>query len=358
MKKKTACMLFTLALAAAANIAAGFGENSISAGDSRASLVPLSAYQAVAVQRTDDEEGVELLLADESGVQKTIFVPCPIQTFSVLPAQTPEFLFYDPASGTTSWAQWQGDQLALLREWDGSYQTVVKPEGVMLASRREGSIEFVDPQRQTVLHATPSLSQFIFDDVIWADDAWLLLARTDTAESLYRIIKLSRSGEILWTLEFPWHNIGTASFYPDGAGGAWIPHALAYTGPTALDHISSDGILDHTVLLGGEPRVTYLYANRTPEPGAVTLYGTSVAHSKGVYQVFALTLNCSGDALDLDVRDYTARKDYSISLSQAADGAVYVGSNGYENQPPLLVPFDSLPQAASHGLTLQKAEGE
>lgn len=54
---------------------------------------------------------------------------------------------------------------------------------------------------------------------------------------------------------------------------------------------------------------------------------------KIIYYPLALTLSSSRTVLDLEVRNYTNRVDYGISIAQSADGTVYVYSEG-DQKPP------------------------
>ncbi len=71
---------------------------------------------------------------------------------------------------------------------------------------------------------------------------------------------------------------------------------------------------------------------------------------KIIYYPLALTLSSSRTVLDLEVRNYTNRVDYGISIAQSADGTVYVYSEGDQKPPLLLVPFASLQRSMDYPL--------
>lgn len=356
-RRMIAVLLFLFAMTAA--WAASVAEDAaapITAGASGAQLYPLTGHRVLAVQFSDSGQEIELLLADASGVQKSIRIPYDKRgLFGFIPSsdEAPEFWIYDPSDHTVTWYAWKDDALLSLLQWEGWSSLIAKKEGLVLENDQYGSfvesLEFIDSQQQTLLRMPISRPNTVFEDVIWDEMGWILLSREISVTNLYTVWRISRDGEILWTRELP--EIKSADgFFTDGAGGLWMAYSPSYTGDMSLFHIDSDGAVDREVLLGGEPRVKYLYSSQTTAQGEVTVYGTSVAHSKGVYHAFALTLSSYGEALALDVRNYTERKDYSIKIRQSADNTVYVCSESYENAAPLLVPFAGLQDVTDHGL--------
>lgn len=119
-----------------------------------------------------------------------------------------------------------------------------------------------------------------------------------------------------------------------------------------LCHVNASGAMDHQLELSGDPRVKHLYCSQTLDAGKAILYGTAVANSKGIYHAFSLTLGSDGAILDFEVRNYTERRDYSITVEQSATGAVYVDSSLYEDAAPMLVPFYSLQVVEDHELSV------
>ena len=88
--------------------------------------------------------------------------------------------------------------------------------------------------------------------------------------------------------------------------------------------------------------------------GMVTLYGRCIAKSRGLYTVFALSLDAFGTPAVLDVRDYSARADTGPSILRAQDGTMLVHSEQYtQEERAVLVPFAALPRAEDPGITLR-----
>lgn len=348
-------LLFAMTAAWAAGAAERAAE-AMTAGSSGAQLYPLTGHRALAVQFSDSGQKIELFLADASGVQKSVRIPYDERDdFGFIPSshEEPEFWLYDASENVMTWYAWKDDTLLPLLQREGWSSLIAKEEGLVLENDQYGSfvesLEFIDSQQQTLFRMPISLPNTVFEDVIWDEMGWILLSREISVTNLYTVWRISRDGEILWTREFP--EIKSADgFFTDGAGGLWMAYSPSYTGAMSLFHIDSDGAVDREILFGGEPRVKYLYGSQTVTQGEVTVYGTSVAHSKGIYHAFALTLSSSGDVLGLDVRNYTERKDYGIEIRQAADGTVYVYSGSYENAAPLLAPFAGLQAVMDHGL--------
>ena len=334
-------------------------------------LFPFGQNQGMAVQYLDSEHLIKLSLVDQNGEKKEISFPCERGNFWVMPStkECPEFLIYKEDSNLLIWYSWRDDGLIQLRTWEGYATLNVKKEGLLL--KRYGStekqkgeksafsntistvneLEFVDMRQQTILSLGIPQENVYFDDIIWDKNGWILLSRQATADNLYTIQRLTHEGKFEWKIDFPEVN-NIDGFFSDGANGLWLTYSPAYAGDMFFQHIDENGIRDKMLRLSGERRVKYINCGQVLEAGKVVLYGTSVANSKHIYHVFALTLNDSGDILNLDVRNYTERKDYSIEIRQSTDGMVYVYSGNYGNTSPLLVPFSNLKSVENHGLVI------
>lgn len=370
MKKTWVSVFLFLLLAGAVGFSAAEAAPAvITAGSPDATLLPFGQNQAIAVQYLDAEHQAELLLADPDGVQKSIRFPCERGDFHFVPSmhKDPEFLAYQADGNLLTWYTWKADELAPLRTWDDCSALIAKKEGLLLerfgpaqglgaeelfsaAIGVTKSLEFVDMQQQTVLSLDIPQSNVYFDDVIWDDDGWIFLSR-QAFDNLYAVQRVSPEGDFLWKLDLP-EIYEVDGFFSDGANGLWLTHSPAYAGDMVLHHVNANGGMDQTLRLSGERRVKYMECGQTPEPGKAVLYGTSVARSKGICHAFALTLSSAGDVLNLEVRNYTERKDYGIEIKASADGTVYVYSGIYENTSPLLVPFVNLQNVINHGLSV------
>ena len=89
------------------------------------------------------------------------------------------------------------------------------------------------------------------------------------------------------------------------------------------------------------------------------LYGKAVANSKKIYNVFRMDLDENMNQVSLDVRQIDYYDDYSPSVQMQKDGTLFVHCVGGEeadrlmNVPTVLIPFDVLPVAETHGLQLK-----
>ena len=365
MKKNQRIAILFLLMINVSLFSAGISEDAaalLTAGTPGTQFYPLTGHRALAVQFFDSEREIKLLLADASGVQKSIRFPCERGHFYFVPStrEEPEFLVYQAEDNALIWYAWKEDGLLVLRQWEleGHVLPRIKQEGILLikdqAAFLSRILEFVDMQQQTLLTLDAPQANAYYDDVVFTGDGWVLLAR-EAISNRYALQCVGPAGHLLWTLALP-DLEEVDGLFPDGTGGLWLAYSSSYTGPMILCHVNADGVMDPELHLSGEPRVKYLHCSQTLEQGNVILYGTSVAHSKSIYHAFALTLNSAGEALSLDVRNYTERKDYGIEIRQSADGTVYVYSGTHENAAPLLVPFYSLEAVENHGLSIVETE--
>lgn len=342
-----AMMLMLLAVTGMAD-----GSSGLIRGDTEAyCMIPWTQNQAIALK---EAEGRRLALclteADEGNQDVLLPETATMENLTLLPAWNgkPQFLVNDSGRQLTSWYVIEDGQPELFWTWPYTPCCMAKNEGLLLYGRDE-SAEFVSPQGDTLMIRAVDWGRTL--DVVWDDAGWLLLTSGWMSDDLYTVRRIGLGGETQWVceglkLQEP------VGFFTDGAGGAWLGYSRAYTGPMTLAHISAEGVQDRRVSLGGEPRVKYLDGCRVLAPGEVTLYGTSVAHSRGIYHAFALTLKSDGESKALEVRDFRERQDYGVEIRQATDGTIYVYSTDESMKTPVLVPFEGMSQTQQHGLTV------
>ena len=324
-----------------------------------ATITPMSDGKAVIIKHHYGEHYLDAYLVQGTEIEKSAQFEWAPEDFITIPTASafPEFLVSEPEKGTLGLYAWKDDGLATLREWPNDASWLVKPEGILLTHghRNQGSLqeeyEFVDHSGETLLMMQAPLSDWGVRDIAWDAEGWLLLCvgNGGIGKGIRRVM---RSGETAWEYEMRESALCDGVF-SDGQGGAWISYSKEYAGDTILLHINADGNADHRYSLSGERRVKYLYCSKTYEDGTVKLFGTSVAASKGVYDVFALSFDKDGDITQIDVRAFNERKDYAISLVMDASEEVYVCSQLLEGYPPMLVPFSELSPRNEHGLVLQ-----
>ena len=90
-----------------------------------------------------------------------------------------------------------------------------------------------------------------------------------------------------------------------------------------------------------------------PSPdGSVTLYGTAMANSRGLFTAFKLDLDAQGHVAALDIRDFTTRATYLYDVQLDALGNAYAVARDYHH-PIAVIPFEELPAHDDPGLTLE-----
>lgn len=193
------------------------------------------------------------------------------------------------------------------------------------------------------------------------DTLLITLLAPDTARTQWAVMRLSRNGQQLQQL---FAEDVSASFpytfaYSDGQGGAYLTaqedgmDASPYTS-ILLAHVSAQGEINLTRTLRAKNRIVLIQSALShPDDGTVTLYGSAVAASRGAYEAFALTLNPQGEMVSLDVRDFSARKDYGFYYAISPSGEVSVYSGALQDRPAVLVPFGDLPRLSDAGFSLE-----
>ena len=129
--------------------------------------------------------------------------------------------------------------------------------------------------------------------------------------------------------------------------------------PVRLYHFDENGLQDRVFQLQGNRVVVTMdrmYAD--PDTGLLTLYGSAMANSRQIYNVFAITLDSDWNTVALDVRKIDAAyKAYDASVSVSPDGSPWVliyNPRDPEKITPALVPFSQLEQNSSDlGLSLR-----
>ena len=100
------------------------------------------------------------------------------------------------------------------------------------------------------------------------------------------------------------------------------------------------------------PKTVVTISGAQPSPdGSVTLYGSAMANSRGLFTVFRLNLDARDNVAALDVRDFTTHATYLYAVRLDALGNAYVVAQDYKH-PIAVVPFDALPVCDNPGLTL------
>ena len=86
--------------------------------------------------------------------------------------------------------------------------------------------------------------------------------------------------------------------------------------------------------------------------GSVTLYGTAMANSRGLFTLYRLDLDAQGQITAVDIRDFTTRVGYLYDVQADAQGHVYAIACDYK-KPIAVVPFEDLPAHDDPGLALE-----
>lgn len=151
-----------------------------------------------------------------------------------------------------------------------------------------------------------------------------------------------------------------ASVFGDGNGG-WFVYA-----PQTRENYD-DGLLSHydaagretarKTLRGGKTVRRFQAAKYLPDTDTYLLFGTAMANSRQVYDVFTLETDDDLTVRAVDVRALPEEYgDYDPNFSLTPNGAPYVFVRdivGSFRRPALLLPYESLPGAKDPGITLK-----
>ena len=97
------------------------------------------------------------------------------------------------------------------------------------------------------------------------------------------------------------------------------------------------------------PKLVVDISGAQPSPdGSVTLYGSAMANSRGLFTVFRLNLDAQGNVAALDVRDFTTRATYLYSVRLDPLGNAYAVAQDYKH-PIAVVPLRLCPSATIRG---------
>lgn len=175
-------------------------------------------------------------------------------------------------------------------------------------------------------------------------------------------LRIAENGQILWQL---WHRYaapgGYSQLLKSGDGGALL---LASDEEDykikQVARISADGQILWEKKFSAPKAVFNINASIPhPETKTVTLVGTVIANSRGLFNAFTMDINLDGNLLVLDVRDFSARADYNFSCKLDQEGNPYAVSdslifpNREEGTKSIAVPFDCLPQTNDPGIAIR-----
>ncbi|MFR5787605.1 MAG: hypothetical protein ACLUHE_11205 [Christensenellales bacterium] len=131
----------------------------------------------------------------------------------------------------------------------------------------------------------------------------------------------------------------TVAFASDGGLVVCTPPLADYKIEQIIRMDAQNNVLYQKTLSAPKTVVTISGAQPSPD-GSVTLYGSAMANSRGLFTVFRL-----------DVRDFTTRATYLYAVRLDALGNAYAVAQDYKH-PIAVVPFDALPVCDNPGLTL------
>ena len=131
------------------------------------------------------------------------------------------------------------------------------------------------------------------------------------------------------------------------------------TSPVKIIRLDEQGNDLLSRMLSADNLVLGFHVKTSPLTGNLMLYGKAVANSKKIYNVFRMDLDENMNQVSLDVRQIDYYDDYSPSVQMQKDGTLFVHCVGGEeadrlmNVPTVLIPYDVLPVAETHGLQLK-----
>lgn len=256
----------------------------------------------------------------------------------------------------------EGESLANPRTFDGDpYALTLYPFGFA------GMRNYGEDQSELVLYDDKTLAPFFLytvpfsrayvQDACQSSDAVYLLIKQHGLPSLPDciVMRITANG-----LDWVYHTTDRDFRYnvimPDGQGGILLKGSLNEDYMRSrITRINASGSESWSKTLSGKKAVIHPYLAAENPDGTITLYGSCIAKSRGLFTVFAMTLDAKGYTLALDVRDYSSRADTGPTLMRAQDGTVLVYSFEIDSvkQPGVLVPFDALPKAEDPGISLE-----
>ena len=249
------------------------------------------------------------------------------------------------------------DSLANPRTFDGDpYMLALHPFGFAgICGSGEEQSELVLYDDETLApffrYTVPFGRAYVQDACVSGDAVYVLIkqyGRPSLPDCI--VLRITESG-----LDWGWHTTDELHRYnvvmPDGQGGMLLKGSLAEDYKRSrITHLSAQGKGYWSRTLYGKNAVIHLHLAQENPDGTATLYGSCIARSRGLYTVFAMTIDAQGDILALDVRDYAARADTGPAIMPAHDGTILVYSIDTKSQPGVLVPFDALPKAENPGI--------
>lgn len=205
----------------------------------------------------------------------------------------------------------------------------------------------------------PTLRYLMLGSTLLADGALRTLTidrpRADSGESARMILRtFSNAGALRSEQAVQSPYIGgfndTVAFDSDGGLVVCTAPLADYKIQQIIRMDAQNNVLYQKTLSAPKTVVDISGAQPSPD-GSVTLYGSAMANSRGLFTVFRLNLDAQGNVAALDVRDFTTRATYLYSVKLDPLGNAYAVAQDYKH-PIAVVPFDTLPVCNNPGLTL------
>lgn len=200
----------------------------------------------------------------------------------------------------------------------------------------------------------------LFDSALLADGTLRVLmvdtGETPAVDSGNMMLRtFSNTGELLseQVVQSPYiggHN-DTVAFDSDGGLVVCTAPLADYKIQQIIRMDAQNNVLYQKTLSAPKTVVGISAAHPLPD-GSVTLYGTAMANSRGLFTAFKLDLDAQGNIAALDIRDFTTRATYLYDVDLDVQGNVSVVARDYQN-PIAVVPFEVLPAHSDPGLTLE-----
>ena len=254
-----------------------------------------------------------------------------------------------------------GDALVNERAFEGNpYELFALSDSFAgVCAREAGTSELIvyDADAQPFFRCGLPFERARVQDAVRSGDALYLLIKQQGQPRVSDclLLRITRSGSLSWTYRTTDEVFRFNNIEPDGQGGVLLlgPLAADYK-QTRVVRIDRAGNACWERTLSAPDVIVAPLCAVESGGGMVTLYGRCIAKSRGLYTVFALSLDAFGTPAVLDVRDYSARADTGPSILRAQDGTMLVHSEQYtEKERAVLVPFAALPRAEDPGITLR-----
>ena len=196
--------------------------------------------------------------------------------------------------------------------------------------------------------AFPEEGENVRECIAGGEDIFLV-ETTKADDSWEHYLSCVDHGSIKYKVKLPEHGYFQAA---DGKGGFFTTETdpTGDYSPVRLLHYDAHGKADRIMQLTGDKVVlSFENAKLDEYTGLCTLYGSAIARSRGIFTVFALTVDADMKGYSMDMRKIDPEyQEYDPYVSMAPDGTAYVIIHDMRNRKklrPVMIPFSLLEES-------------